>query len=94
MATDAMATRPSDTSPDAERVQLRILRAMPPWRRLALVDGLWAVTTGLAMAGLRRQHPAATGPELCALLSERLRLAWRGEPQIDGRAGSGAAPEP
>jgi hypothetical protein len=88
-----MATRSSDTSPDAERVQLRILRAMPPWRRLAQVDGLWAVTTGLAMADLRRQHPAATGPELRALLSERIRLAWRGEPHLDGRATPGPEPE-
>lgn len=93
MAADAMATRPSDTSADAERVQLRILREMPPWRRLAQVDGLWAVTTGLAMADLRRQHPAATGPELRALLSERVRLAWHGEPQRDGHAYPGDAPE-
>ena len=93
MAADAMATRSSDTSPDTERVQLRILRAMPPWRRLAQVDGLWAVTTELAMADLRRQHPAATGPELRALLSERVRLAWHGEPQRDERAGPGDARE-
>ena len=88
-----MATRSSDTSPDAERVQLRILRAMPAWRRLAQVDGLWAVTTGLAMADVRRQHPAATGPELRALLSERVRLGWHGESQRDGHACPEDAPK-
>ena len=47
----------SDTSADAEEVQLAIYRAMPAWRKLELVDD--AIRTGrhLAMIGLRRRHP-------------------------------------
>lgn len=47
----------TDTSPEAEKTLLAIYRAMPPWRKLELVDD--AIRTGrqLALAGLRLRHP-------------------------------------
>lgn len=72
-----------DTSPDAERVQIRILRAMPAWKRLRLVDELCAATTRLALADLKQAHPAASADELSALLAERVRLAWRLDPPAE-----------
>ena len=47
----------ADTSPEAEETLLAIYRAMPPWRKLQLVDD--AIRTGreLALAGLRLRHP-------------------------------------
>ena len=71
-----MATQSSDTSPDAERVQIRILRAMPPWKRLTQVDGLQATATAMALADLRRRHPGASESELRTRLLDRLRAAW------------------
>ena len=81
-----MAPELSDTTPDAARVQTEILRAMSPGERLAQVDGLYAATAAMAMAGLRSQHPAASAAELAALLAERVRLAWQIEREIEADA--------
>ena len=80
-------TRPADTDPDAERVQLDLLRAATPARRAALAISLTATTIGLSRRALERQAPEASpedidlrfvelnyGPELAAGLA-----AWRRE---------------
>ncbi len=59
-----MATRLSDTSAEAERVQIEILRSMPSWRKLQLVDDLVTTTRILALTGLRERFPAASSEEL------------------------------
>ncbi len=64
-----MQTLSSDTHPDAEEVQLELLRRMPPWRKLELVDGMTQMVYSLVLAGLRERHPQATKEEL------RLRMA-------------------
>ena len=69
----------SDTPPDIERVQLEILRRMPPHRKLALAGEMSQTVRTLALAGLRQRHPDDTpaqrrrrladlllGPELAA----------------------------
>jgi hypothetical protein len=83
MATDAMAQEPSDTTPDAARVQTGILRAMSPGERLAQVDGLCAAASAMALAGLRSQHPAASAAELAAMLADRVRLSWQLELEVE-----------
>jgi hypothetical protein len=60
-----------DTSPDAERVQMAILRSLPVWRRLAQADQLYELTTALALADLRHRHPWASEADLRRLLAER-----------------------
>ncbi len=92
MATHTMAPELSDTSSDAARVQIAILRAMSPGERLAQVDNLCAAAAALAMAGLRSQHPAASAAELAAMLAERVRLAWHLEREVEHDAL--AVPEP
>lgn len=62
-----------DTAPEAARVQMDILRALPVWRRLAQADHLYELTTALALADLRRHHPDAPEPELRRLLASRRR---------------------
>ncbi|MEW5983299.1 MAG: hypothetical protein AB1806_13160 [Acidobacteriota bacterium] len=62
-----------DTSPDAERVQMAILRSLPVWRRLAQADQLYELTTALALADLRRRHPRAGETDLRRLLAKRRR---------------------
>jgi hypothetical protein len=49
-----------DTSPEAERVQLDILRRLPPWRKVQMVADGWECSRELALAGLRQRHPEAS----------------------------------
>lgn len=49
----------SDTDPEAERVQMALLRAAPVARRLELACGLSSLAAGLAQRALRRAHPGA-----------------------------------
>lgn len=54
----------TDTSREAEEVQLELFRKAPPWRKLELVDQLNQSVKLLALSGLRRRHPDATNGEL------------------------------
>jgi hypothetical protein len=60
----SMAARLSDTSVEAERVQIEILRSMPSWRKLQLVSDLVTTTRILALTGLHERFPAASSEEL------------------------------
>lgn len=62
----------SDTHPEAERVQIALMRAAPPWRKLALLGQLNATVKALALEGLRRRHPQASEQALRRLLAEQL----------------------
>ena len=59
-----MATRLTDTSGDAERVQIEILRSMPSWRKFQLWNDLNMAMRQVALAGLRERFPTATPQEL------------------------------
>ena len=65
-------TLSSDTSPQAERVQIELLRAAPAWRRLALVADLNATLYLLAANRVDRQH----GPLPPAETRRRLAETW------------------
>jgi hypothetical protein len=60
MNDDQRATLSSDTSLEAERLQVRGLRQMLPWRKLALVGEMNQTVRALALAGLRQRYPADT----------------------------------
>ena len=49
-----------------------ILRRMPAWRRLQLLDDACLAARTLARAGLRRRHPGATATEIERLLFDLL----------------------
>ena len=59
-----MRTQSPDTSPEAERVLIELLRKAPPWRRLQLADQMSRTARDLAMAGLRMRFPTASEAEL------------------------------
>ncbi|HVI10661.1 MAG TPA: hypothetical protein VND65_20395 [Candidatus Binatia bacterium] len=48
---------PSDTSPEAARVQLEIYRRMTPAERLRMALEMSDSIRNVAMAGLRSRHP-------------------------------------
>lgn len=53
-----------DTSPDAQRVLIRLLRDAPPWRKLEMVAQLNAAVRVLMLEGLRLRYPEAAAVEL------------------------------
>jgi hypothetical protein len=76
MSLASMTTQSPDTDADAERLQIRILRAMPVWERIAQIDALNAVAEAFAVAGLRRAHQGVAESRLLELVrDQRLRSA-------------------
>lgn len=59
-----MRTQSPDTSPEAERVLIELLRQAPTWRRLQLADRMSSTVRNLSLAGLRARHPRASEAEL------------------------------
>jgi len=59
-----MATRLTDTSANAERVQIEILRSMPSWRKVKLWNDLNMSMRKVALVGLSQRFPLATPHEL------------------------------
>jgi hypothetical protein len=70
MALASMHTQSPDTDPESERVQIRILRSMHVWQRLAQVEALNAMAESFTMVGLRRRHPMASPERLQQLLRD------------------------
>ena len=60
----AIPARPADTAPDAERVQVALLRAAPVARRLHIAMALSATVIGAARRALARAQPHASAREL------------------------------
>lgn len=71
----AHPTLSRDTDAAAERIQLDILRRMPAWRKVQLVEDAIQTSRQLALAGLRQRYPKA-GPEE---LHRRFLGIWLGE---------------
>jgi hypothetical protein len=61
-----------DTQPQAERVQIELLRRAPPWRKLDIVGQLNQTVRTLALSGLRQRYPQATPQELRRRLADLL----------------------
>lgn len=55
-----MAPLSPDTHPEIERIQVELLRRMPPWRKLERVADMTEAVRTLALAGLRQRHPDDT----------------------------------
>ena len=65
-----MTTLYTDTRPEAERVQIELLRRAPAWRKLQMVDQLNQAARMLALSGLRQRYPHATPDELRRRLAD------------------------
>jgi hypothetical protein len=62
----------SDTHPEIERLQIELLRQLPPWRKFQMAADMYATMKTLALIGLRERHPKATEEELRRQLTELL----------------------
>ena len=67
-----MASGRTDTRPDAERVQIELMRQAPSWRKLELLGQLNQTVRLLAVSGLRQRYPDATDRELRRRLADLL----------------------
>ncbi len=67
-----MKTQSADTSPEAEAVQVALLRKASPARRLRMVLSLNRTVRSLALHGVRKRHPGLSAAEIRLLLAERL----------------------
>jgi len=59
----------SDTDPKLEELQLQIIRRMPAWKKLAIVDDLNQTIRSLAISGIKQHHPDATLAEVHRMLA-------------------------
>ena len=64
-----MPTRLSDTHPELEKIQIELLRAMPPARKFQLLNDLSLTGRMLSLSGLRARFPESSPPELRRRLS-------------------------
>ena len=69
-----MRTQSPDTSPEAERVFLELLRQAPAWRKLRLVEDTNRSVKDLLMTGLRYRFPQDSP----VVLRRRLAELWLG----------------
>lgn len=60
----------SDTHPRIEALQIELIRRMPPWKKIAVVDSLNETVRALAISGIKERHPNATPGQVRCLLAE------------------------
>lgn len=62
----------TDTSGAAAEVQIRVLRGMPAWRKVSLVEDANRTARCLALAGIGLRFPGASREERIRLLMDLL----------------------
>jgi hypothetical protein len=67
-----MTTLYPDTHPEAERVQIELLRHAPAWRRTQIVAQLNEMVRTLALTGLRQRHPDGSPQQLRRMLADQI----------------------
>jgi len=65
-----MITLSPDTTLDAERVQIMLLRQAPAWKKMQMVTQLNQTVRVLMLEGLRQRYPNASPRELNRRLAD------------------------
>jgi len=65
-----MTTLSSDTHPKMEALQIELLRRMPAWKKISIVDGLNETVKTLAISGIKQRYPDATPEQIHRLLAD------------------------
>ncbi len=68
-----MSVLSSDTHPKMEALQIQVIRRMPAWKKISIVNDLNTTVQTLAISGIKERHPNATPQEIHRMLAE-LRL--------------------
>jgi hypothetical protein len=53
-----------------EALQIELIRRMPSWKKISIVDGLNETVKTLAISGIKQRHPNATPEQIRRLLAE------------------------
>lgn len=59
-----------DTHPKMEAMQIEIIRRMPSWKKIAIMEGLNETVKTLTISGIKERHPNATPREVQRMLAE------------------------
>lgn len=59
-----MLTMSRDTSPEAEKVLIELLRAAPAWKRLHRIASLNAAIRDIHLSGMRQRYPNESPEQL------------------------------
>ena len=60
----------SDTHPKMEGLQIELLRRMPAWKKIAVLDDLNETVKTLAISGIQQRHCDATPEQVHRMLAE------------------------
>jgi hypothetical protein len=60
----------SDTHPQMEALQIQLIRRMPAWRKISIVDDLNGTVKTLAISGIKQRYPDATSEQVHRMLAE------------------------
>ncbi len=60
----------SDTHPKAEAIQIDIIRRMPSWKKIAMVDDLNETVKAFAVSGIKQRHPDASPAQIRRMLAD------------------------
>jgi hypothetical protein len=80
----------SDTSLEAERIQVELWRKMSPLQKVRVISDISRTVEQLALAGIRLRHPEASERECflrLAILKLGRELACRVYPEVEHLAG-------
>jgi hypothetical protein len=59
-----------DTNPKIEAIQIEVIRRMPAWKKISMVDSLNETVRTLAVSGIKQRHPEATSEQVRRMLME------------------------
>jgi hypothetical protein len=65
-----MSVLSSDTHPKMEALQIQVIRRMPSWKKISIVDDLNETVKALAVSGIKQRHPSATPEQIQRMLAE------------------------
>lgn len=60
----------SDTHPKMEALQIQVIRHMPAWKKISIVNDLNETVKALAVSGIKQRHPNATPQEVQRMLAD------------------------
>lgn len=60
----------SDTHPKMEALQIQVIRRMPAWKKIAIVNDLNETVKALAVSGIKQRHPEATPEQVRRMLAD------------------------
>jgi hypothetical protein len=59
-----------DTDPKMEAIQIQLIRRMPSWKKISILEGLNETVKMLAVSGIKERYPQATPQQIHRMLAE------------------------